>query len=329
MAGAVAASVIGCDTRPPNALPESKLPDQNTLVTFIGPAWNEPQWRAIVAGARRHADALGLRLTAIESLGSTDAEIDAALEKLKQQEPSAVCLLTVNPRVARPLAQRVSEQVGAAIVTVGAAIDLPSAYGHVEVNWPGGGDLLGSHLPRMVGDGQSYVLLHDDGLNPHLSTTHARFFVESRLFFNVTKLEERTSAFEAQAGIASLRAMLEKYRNASLVITLMPNVWLAAAPDTLLPPQTNLATLGAMPELWPLLESGRAAALVGPLDGEIGLTALHLAIDAVTGSRRTGAVRLVDCELVTKDSLPDFAARYAEALGMTVDVLRSRGLPQP
>ena len=113
----------------------------------------------------------------------------------------------------------------------------------------------------------------------------------------------------------------------SQVLPYSPEAWLARSPETLLNQENRFATLGAFPELWPHLRSGRALALAGPLDGEIGFAALELVSAALTGSREFGTERFIMPELVTPETLADFARRYAAAAGLDPAELSPRESP--
>jgi hypothetical protein len=78
------------------------------------------------------------------------------------------------------------------------------------------------------------------------------------------------------------------------------------------------------------LLAGEAAALVGPLDGEIGAAAVELAITGLMQVSDTPRLRTISCELVTAATLPDFAQRYAQAAGLDpAALLAQQGLRAP
>ncbi len=116
--------------------------------------------------------------------------------------------------------------------------------------------------------------------------------------------------------------LLERFPNAGLVVSLDPALWLTPQAGwerdlRQVSGDFRFATLSAAPSLWSRLGTperpGEAAALVGPLDGEIGYAAVEMAAQLLLGASQIVRERAVPCELVTADNLADFARRYAAA----------------
>ena len=80
-------------------------------------------------------------------------------------------------------------------------------------------------------------------------------------------------------------------------------------------------TLSSAPPLWARLRKGEAAALAGPLHGEIGYTAAARVWAGLTAAEPFGRIDLVPCELITPETLDDFAGRYAESAGVPLEEL--------
>ena len=105
-------------------------------------------------------------------------------------------------------------------------------------------------------------------------------------------------------------------------MTFSPDVWLTARAGwrrELRQRYSNFhfATLGAPPILWRQLGTaaarGQAAALVGPLDGDIGFAAVEAVVHILMNPNGPPPNHTIPCELVTSENLVDFARRYSVA----------------
>jgi hypothetical protein len=180
--------------------------------------------------------------------------------------------------------------------------------------------------------------VHEEGGEELSSGCYARFSVVARGIPTLALLQERNAAQSGRAPQQLIEEMLGQFPSAELVVTLNPKVWLCRQPRFTLPERAGpdgrseyanrFATLGAAPRLWPRLQSGEAAALVGPLDGEIGYAAVDLAVQGVMLIPNAVRRRVIGCEVVTAEKLADFARRYAEAANLDVaDLIPFGALP--
>ncbi len=319
----VAAGVIGCERLPAGAQGNAR-PSHTPLIVLIGPAQPSPQWAGIAGGARRFIKERypSLRLETTAPRDDSGPALSQAVQDALSLEPSAICLSVSDPAHACAAAGEVVAS-GTILVTVGIACDIPGVHGHVRVNLASGAELLGEHLEEIAGGKRSYLLVHRCGATPVDTHCYERFMRKARSYHGITLLEERNAAETGQPPAELLRAMFARFRHAGLAVTLDPTPWLRRPPAELLGRNARFATLSAAPALWPYLRSGEAAALVGPLDGEIGALAVELALVGITDSGEAGLVRSVQSELVTRETLDDFAKRYAEAAGLDVNALLS------
>jgi ABC-type sugar transport system substrate-binding protein len=314
----VMSAVIGCE-RPPAATGNVARPSQGRLIVLIGPAESSPQREGIWGGARRVLRKYpSLRLETVPLRDDSGAALSRAVRDALSDEPSAVCLYVSDPAAAHPAASEVVAS-GTILVTMGTPCGVAGTYGHVQVDLAAGAELLGDHLEEIAGGKQSYVLLHRHGASPVDTRCYERFMRKARSRHGISLLEEQNIAESQQPASALLRAMFARFRYAGLAVTLDPTPWLRSPPAELLGRNARFATLGAVPALWPYLRSGEAAALAGPLDGEIGSLAVELALIGITESGKTGMVRTVQAELVTPGTLDDFARRYAEAADLDLN----------
>ncbi len=282
---------------------------------MIGPAWSPAQWNAIVAGAR---DAIApLRSVELEAMtlpqAADDARQTAAVEEALRDRTALICLFVRSPERSEK-ALRTALEGSAGVITMGFAPGSQKAFGHVDIRYAEGAALLGHELPRLLGSGSSYVLLHASGADALHRACFEFFATDALRYPDLRRLAERECPSEDQFP-AALKSMVETFPNAPLAVALGLEIWgdarlIASLPDTL-----RIASLGASPEFWPWLDPGRAVALVGPLDGEIGTAAMQFAIECLTRVQPTVRTRRVRCELVMRSNLADFQRRYWLAVG--------------
>jgi ABC-type sugar transport system substrate-binding protein len=324
------AAVTGCE-RADEPPPTQKLPPAGSKIIIIGPSAYDPTWPVIQGGVRRY----------LRSVSFVEAQflapVDDQAETLKRlvsnavaREPVAICLYVRNAESARATLGMIAQK-SIVLVTMGRRLDDPRIFGQVLVNEPGGAALLAENLKRVAAGGRSYLLLHQRERDAAGARVYDRFMAAARDQHSMNLLEARAASGPPRAQRAQIAEMLDKFRHASLVITLDPAPWLSGDPPGLtLGNQNRFCTLSTAPTLWPRLRSGEAAALAGPLHGEIGYKAVELAVEGLTQSRGSGVQRLVDCELVTPDTLEHFIIRYAEASGMDpAELLPKRSASQP
>lgn len=339
-----AMTLTGCD-RPQASGRPVRLPTTGSLIAVIGMSAFDPQWPAIRGGAERRAGMVSdLRFEYAVPRDGSPAELEKLVEEILARRPTAICLHVTDTAAARPVAERILK-TDARLVTMGTPIPGISPFAHVGVNWPGGAELLGRRLDEIAAGRRSYLLLHENGRDETATHCYARFFTAAQ-GQSLRLLEERNAASFAtpNAAPASTAAegpppsaqqqqileMLRHFPNAGLVITLDSQPWLSLRPRLTLDARNRLATLGAAPPLWLRLRSGEAAALVGPLDGEIGRVAVELVLQSLTGETPRGTVRQIECELTTPATLDDFARRYAEAGRLNLaDLLPPAAAPRP
>ncbi|MBP7747895.1 MAG: sugar ABC transporter substrate-binding protein [Phycisphaerae bacterium] len=314
----VFASLMGCERSdgPPSGDARAL---RGALVAVIGPAEGHPQWPGIRGGAERFAagnPSLRLLCTAPrEEWGETLA---TAVERVLSDRPAIVCLWITDPEAAAPSVARIANQQ-VVLVTMNARATAGYPAAHVDLDWSSAAHLLGSQLGVVAAGRRSYVLVHEEGRDPLATACYRRFAAAASRQYDLTLLEARRGTGDPRAAVEEL---LGRFSHAGLVITLNPDVWLTARAgwDGELRARNRefrFATLSAAPVLWSRLGTpaapGDAAALVGPLDGQIGYAAVELAARLLLGTQRATLERVISCELVTPETLADFAQRYAAA----------------
>jgi ABC-type sugar transport system substrate-binding protein len=320
---------IGC-RRGPEGPPAPPSAPRAATIVLVGPPETDPISAAVVGGALKAAAGFpGIVAEAVTPVASTAPAIEAAVNAALVGKPAAVGLWVDESQIGagsidRILAARVP------LVTLGTR-PAREAVGQVAIDWAGAAALLGERLPEALGDRRSYVLIHEDGHSPLASSVYASFRSAARRHFSLALLDER-KAPGAEAAREAIRKSLDRFRHAGLVVTLAPDAWLAAGGEFALANGPRFITLSTAPPLWPRLRNGEAAALAGPVAGEVGKAAMELMLKAALGELDDEVVRYVPCELVTPETLDDFAARYAAAGDLdprTMRPVREQALPLP
>lgn len=251
------------------------------------------------------------------------------VEELLAKSPVAICLYVGrDPRdSAMPPASSnaaleayvaVSRQIverGVLLVTMGGALDATPVAAHVGVNRRQAAQLLGERLPELLAERRSYLLWHERDRDGDCAAVYDRFVVASRAQPNLALLDECDGASEPGTVKEQIEALTDRFRNAGLLVTLDPEPWLAPKPRCALPSGMRIATIGSAPPLWSLLKDGEAAALAGPLTGDVGYKALELAWARLSDFDAPRQAT-IPSELVTPATLDDFIRRYAAAAGM-------------
>lgn len=239
--------------------------------------------------------------------------MERSVEEVLRLGPHAVCVWNDgNERVDAALAKLVRS--GVLTVTFGRNADVSGLYGEVEVNWPQAAELLGRELHRIAGTRRSYALVHEKSRGRPGRTLYDRFNAVAHRQHGLSRLTEADLPGGADTGDV-IAGVLLQFPNVGFVVTLTPTPWLGRNGRLLTDMQRPFATVGAFPALWPALRAGRALALAGPIDGDIGRAAAAIAVAGVTRSEPFGVYRGVPCELVGPATLDDFARHYRAAAG--------------
>jgi len=305
----------GCNPPPPPTAAD--IAAREMRIVIIGPAAADPQWPAILGGAKQAARGyssarLDIRTPADTSQRALDDEVDAALKL----EPHAVCLSVADPPIASDAAGRVIN-AGVPLVTFGAALDVKGVYAHIEWQLAEAAGKLGETLEQLAGTGRNYVLFHRDGASPSDRLCYLRFRLAANEHYSLNQLQEVNFAASSTDGHDEIREAISLFPSTAFVVTLSPAPWLGDRnPRGVLGPDAKFATTLAVPALWPALGRGDALALAGPIDGDIGRYAVELAVAGITNSRPPGRLATVDCEIVTRENVEIFSRRYLSAAGM-------------
>lgn len=303
-----AAILSGCERAPRSA---GAARPAGGLLVFVTPSPVEPLAAAIVGGAAKV-----IRDTPIAVYQTVQPE-DATAEALRRALRTALDRQPSVLAVWFPCdgsADAAADVLQASTVLLVTAGSLPAALtprAHVSIEWVEGAELLGRSLPQLAPEKRSYLLLHEDGRDAWRSQVYGRFAAEARLHFNLTLLEGRAALRDDARTL--LGELVAKYPNAGLLVSLTDSPWSNTGGALETPGSSPLAVLSAAPAMWPLLRSGEAVGLVGPVAGDVGRQVGALLLGALVGDVAPGTVRHVPCELVTRESLDGFTERYQVA----------------
>lgn len=335
------ASLTGCE-RDPNHTRAKQLITRGVQIEFIGPGDKNSSWPGIVGGARRYAAAVPtVRVEATTVPAEPLAEVHKVLAEALRNKPEAVCLYISPADVANPIAlQAKLSQIhnsAALIVTIGYPYPDERVFGHVSVNLPGTAEFLGNHLKQIARQHRSYILCHEQGANETATTCYRRFISAASRQPDLNLLLEQNTFNPPRDTAAVLDETFALFPHVGLVVTLNPTVWLESGADLIKRlRQRNkdfrFVTLSAAPQLWHRLgtpsQPGPAAALVGPIDGDLGYAATEMAVQVLMSQNKPPKLHWIDAEIVTAETLPDFARRYrAAANGLDVSEFLPAGLP--
>lgn len=321
--------LTGCD-RKPSPPRGGRVPPNGSLMIVIGPAADDPTWPAIRGGAERFAATLpNLVFDYVAPLDDDYAARKLLIDQCIERKPKAICLYVTeagggskpehDPFVALADQIRRSDIL---LVTMGRRLgDGSRYYAHVGVDLAWAADAIGRNLTAIAVDKRSYLLLHQRDLSAESTRIYNRFTLAARRDATMTRLREQRAAPSTAEQHRQLREMLAEFPNAGLIVTLTPRLWLEQPAGAALDSRNRFVTLSTAPPLWPRLRKGEAAALAGPLHGEIGYTAVSKAWSGLLAGEPLGRVELIPCELVTPDTLDDFAKRYAESAGIPLEQL--------
>jgi hypothetical protein len=311
--------LAGCE-RQPN--PRAGFPSNVGVVLVNGgsPWWH---WDAVVGGARAAGQRyLNLRIEFVTS-ASADPNAEQLISDALGRAPRVVAFVSDVP----PPADRFAElrdrvaRAGAAFITADALPLDESGAAHVFVDMGGGAEALGRHLDTFAGGGRSYLLFHEVGTDsdPRRNARRDRFLEQARSVSSMQRLNDWQALRWPAENVGAAVAALDLYPHASLLVSLDATV----RPETLGAGHSGRrwALLGATPDLWPRVYSGEVVAVAGVIDGEIGSAVVELAAQLAANVAEDAGGRSVLSELVTRGTLDDFARRYAEAAGSSVEEL--------
>lgn len=318
---AVLAVVTACE-RAPDTPPAAETFAHGLRIAVVGAHETHPQWPGIRGGAQRYFEGVpSLVGDLVAARDATPDSLTAAVERVLERKPNAVCLHVADADAARAAIDRIV-RAQVILITMGTRSGEERVSKHIGVDWPGGAELLAANLPRIAAGRKSYLFLHARGRDENATLCYQRFAAAVERQFEVTCLQEINATEDPRPPAAVVEDMLRLFPHAGLLLALEADVWLTGRAGWLtdlraLNREFRFATLAAAPALWSRLGTAdapaEAAALVGPLDGDIGYAAVEAAARKLLSPTNIFPAPVIPCELVTPDNLSDFARRYAAA----------------
>lgn len=325
-AALILASIAACDAQRVSESTESASPAQpeKSLLVLVGIDVADPMWAAIVSGARAeiaHNDIFDLNVVVPDEASSLDANrlVDRALA----DAPRAVLFYNDDS----PAAKRITDLLlrrGPILVTMSSGDPVTAAYGHVRIDLAEAAGLLGEHLRELAAGRRGYALIHRRSQSRNDKLRYQSFMAAAGSPPGLTLLKQLDLALEDGDARAAIASVFDEFPSTLLIVSLDETPWRNLDWREVLPPDAQFATIGTAPPLWNALRAGRACGLAGPSAGEIGRKAIQLAIDAITESRPSGAVRIARATFVDPAGLEAFAQRYAEDAGISVEEIKPR-----
>ncbi len=292
-----------------------KFPDKGTKVAIIGLLEDAPGWKGMHAGAAKYFAGIDpLEVTTLLAEGETPPDIDKLIERVEQEKFKAAVIHYPDHRLAPLVAHCKAANMFA--VTVG---ETPAQHGDVfasiELDWLRGVEKLAENLAKAGAGRSTAVFIGDSRQTETRRRTQQRLLSAIESSYEIRIFEQIDLAETNQSPVAAVDAILKRYREVSLLITLGCEPWRSAtAADwdrwrSLNTRFQYVAVQGSI-ELADDLRNDRSAEMLIALDAELGAEAARFAVEGVIGTREWGTSRLIECELVTRERLSDFLARY-------------------
>lgn len=283
---------------------------RNGRIVFVAMPSPDPRWDSIEEGARGYLKNFpSVTLTVLHPADDSNAALLETCRSAMTSQPHAVCIW-VNNSDAAPQAVEEVTKAGAAAITVGALPDSPLIFGHVQCSAVEAAELVGKKLDEWAGAQSSYVLLHNNGRTDGGTAIYQRFQREIIRHNRLKMLQDAAPRNEVAESVEALREMLRTFPNVGVAVTLDPRIWWTDRGE-ILGPETRMATIGAPPQVWPLISKGKGAA-AGWIDRAAGKAAMEFAVQSLADHRRTNRISMIQPEWVTKENIDDFSKRYRQ-----------------
>ncbi|MBL8877512.1 MAG: hypothetical protein JNG88_00205 [Phycisphaerales bacterium] len=312
---AVTVRIIGCDRAASEKPATGPQPAVSGRVVFIGPSQDAPESEAVVAGARSIAARASYLRFEFLSPPATDRDMNSRMAgEAIRSGAAGVCVYLNNARDLQPLADELRGS-GIVLVTMGAQPSGVSPYQHINIDLAGGAELIAENLPKFATGRKTYSVIHARSRSAIDEACYERFVSHRPGESVMVQVAERDVFNPSVPPSRAISDILVAFRSTAIVVTLDPEVWLTSEPPFALDEQRKFITLGAVEPLWARLRNGEAAALIGPLDGEIGAAAMQGMLRGLARESAPTPVRTIPCHLVTRDTLDEFAKSYQVATG--------------
>ncbi len=300
-----AALPAGCErSRPPT-------PVHTCLIVGVGE--DDPLWPIIKAGAQSYAGTTrSLKLKMIAPPKSDPAaQADLARGGL-DRTVTAVCLRSTGHNLTGQLAKELTVG-GTSVILIGEDIPDSGRFGHVGWDDFEAGKSLAEALKVSLGDRTTFMLLYAERAGQTYTSRLGGFVLGMQDYTFLRELHR----FDCRADPAEvLRIITEQGRRyPRLGAWACVGDWPARIPlENLrksLPAGINLAVIGGLPSVWPLLEQGLCPAAVATDYGRWGYEAVSLSELAFHRAVNAGEVHLTPPRILRAPDLDQFKRDWA------------------
>jgi len=300
-----AALSAGCERSRP------AVPVHTCLIVGIGE--DDPLWPIIKAGAQSYAGTTrNLKLKTIAPT-TTDpaAQADLARNGLDRTVTS-VCLRSTGHSLTAQLVKELTVG-GTPVILIGDDIPDSGRFGHVGWDDFEAGKSLAEALKESLGDRTTFMFLYAQGAGETYASRLRGFVIGLQDYTFLRELHR----FDCRADPAeALRIIAEQGRRyPRLGAWACLGDWPARIPledlRRSLPAGINLAFIGGLPHVWPLLEQGLCRAAVATDYGRWGYEAASLSELAFHRAITAGEVRLTRPRILRPDNLDEFKRQWA------------------
>jgi ABC-type sugar transport system substrate-binding protein len=292
-------------------------PNQPEPVAWITDRPDSVRWEAILRAAQEHVKQYPF-LT-YNPLEPSAQDLDVSDQILQAVDQGAAYIVLWHDSTPAPLeAITLAESRGVTIITIDREIPRNRPSNHVALRLDAAAEDLGRSLSNYAAPRKAFILLHHRERDDASRERYERF--AAGLAAQAELVQVAGIDATGKDPVNLINASLDQFPNTKLVVTLECDLWLRPAAVTVRP-GVHYVSLDAPPALWRDVKSGRALALIGLIDGDIAQAALSLISELATTARRPVPQRSVDYTVVTPDNLNQFAAEYAQSVGLPVTAL--------
>lgn len=293
---------------------ELVYPDQPEPVAWVTDRPDTVRWEAILRAAQHQVTHYPFLIHS--PLGKAGQGLSVSEQILQAVDQGATYIVLWHESLPAPLkAITAAEARGVTFITIDREIPRDRPSNHVALRLDAAAEQLGQSISEYAAPRQAFILLHHRGRDAAASERYERF--TAGLAAQTEMVQVANLDATEQDPVTVINTSLEQFPNTQLVVTLEADLWLRPAAVTVRPAVRYLS-LDAPPALWRDVKSGRCLGLIGLIDGDIAKAALSLISEMATTARRPVPQRSVDYTIVTADNLGQFAADYAESVGLPV-----------
>lgn len=296
---------------------------------IVGLGEDDPLWPILKASAQSYvgtARSLQLKMVAPPK-SDPAAQADLARKSL-DRTVTAICLQSDGSDTTRDLAKDLTQR-GTAVILIGRDIPETGRFGYVGWDEFDAGKMLATALKASLRERTTFMLLHAGQAGATYTARLSGFAIGMQDYTFLRELHR----YDCQADPAqALRVLTEQsQRYPQLGAWACIGDWPAHVPledlRRSLGTGTTLALVGALPNVWPLLEQGVCPAAVGTDYGRWGYEAVSLSELAFHRSVKPGEGRRTEPRVIRADELDRFKQEWTAWGQGRIDANRATATP--